>query len=188
MTYFCGICQMTTLVYNPDSHPSPSPFWLNGRMKNENLVLNITYTRCRGCAVHPPSPPHFEFSEHERVGYFQLKASPPQSRDAAAFRQTSMERRESLRGDVCRISTYIKGTSRIAAAFRILRTWTCRLFPVKSVSQSVSQSVIDHCVYYVNILHTNLAKNYTKEVCFLKYHNIAYIIYIYIYVYILYNT
>ena len=38
-------------------------------------------------------PPHFEFSERERVGYFQLKAS---------------------------------------------------------VSQSVSQSVIDHRVYYVN--------------------------------------
>ena len=38
-----------------------------------------------------------------------------------------------------------------AAAFRILRTWTCRrLFPVKSVSQSVSQSVTDHRDYYDN--------------------------------------
>ena len=53
-----------------------------------------------------------------------------------------------------RISTYIKGTSWIAAAFRILRTWMCRLFLVKSVSKfisrSVSQSVIDHRDYYVN--------------------------------------
>ena len=37
-----------------------------------------------------------------------------------------------------------------AAAFRILRTWTCRLFPVKSVSQFISQSVIDHRDYFVN--------------------------------------
>ena len=78
----------------------------------------------------PTSPPHFEFSERERVGYFQLKASPPQSRDTAAFRHTSKERRESL------------------PRFKFSERERVGYFQLKA---SVSQSVIDHRVYYVNI-------------------------------------
>ena len=52
----------------------------------------------------------------------------------------------------CRRESPPRWCRRDAAAFRILRTWTCRLFPVKSVSQFISQSVIDHREYYVNYI------------------------------------
>ena len=79
----CHYCPTFLLWFNEQNHKILG-------YQSSLITLDVGGVPCT-----PSSPPHFEFSERERVGYFQLKASPPQSRDAAAFRQTSKERRES---------------------------------------------------------------------------------------------